>query len=99
MSKHWSQPLDFFFDTLCVGCHLRHRVSGLCERSLQFARAIIMPNLRPPVCTTAQAVAYRERILRARPATGPHAAFEPLMTLYLTDGMRAIDCVFMCAFV
>ena len=51
----------------------------------QFARAIVMPNLRPPVCTVVQALAYRERILAARPAAGPGAAFEPLMTLYLTD--------------
>ena len=48
----------------------------------QFARAIVMPNLRPPVTTTAQAQAYRERIVAALPAG---AAFEPLMTLYLTD--------------
>jgi dihydroorotase len=51
----------------------------------QFARAIVMPNLRPPVTTAAQALAYRARILAARPAVGPGAAFEPLMTLYLTD--------------
>ncbi|MES2938831.1 MAG: dihydroorotase [Pseudomonadota bacterium] len=48
----------------------------------QFGRAIIMPNLRPPVTTTAQALAYRERILAAVPKG---LAFEPLMTLYLTD--------------
>jgi dihydroorotase len=48
----------------------------------QFARAIVMPNLKPPVATVAQALAYRERILAARPAG---SAFEPLMTLYLTD--------------
>jgi dihydroorotase len=48
----------------------------------QFGRAIIMPNLRPPVTTTAQALAYRERILAAVPAG---VAFQPLMTLYLTD--------------
>jgi dihydroorotase len=48
----------------------------------QFARAIVMPNLRPPVTTAAQAQAYRERILAALPAG---ADFEPLMTLYLTD--------------
>jgi dihydroorotase len=48
----------------------------------QFARAIVMPNLKPPVTTTALAAAYRERILAARP---PGSAFEPLMTLYLTD--------------
>jgi dihydroorotase len=48
----------------------------------QFARAIVMPNLKPPVTTAAQATAYRERILAAVPAG---LAFEPLMTLYLTD--------------
>lgn len=48
----------------------------------QFARAIVMPNLKPPVTTTALAAAYRERILAALPAG---ARFEPLMTLYLTD--------------
>ena len=48
----------------------------------QFGRAIIMPNLKPPVTTAAQAQAYRERILAAVP---PGVAFEPLMTLYLTD--------------
>ena len=50
----------------------------------QFGRAIIMPNLRPPVTTAAQAVAYRERIQAAVPAG---VAFEPLMTLYLTDNL------------
>ena len=48
----------------------------------QFARAIVMPNLKPPVTTTAEAQAYRARILSALPAG---LAFEPLMTLYLTD--------------
>ena len=48
----------------------------------RFARAIVMPNLSPPVTTTAAALAYRERILGALPAG---ARFEPLMTLYLTD--------------
>jgi dihydroorotase len=48
----------------------------------QFGRAIIMPNLKPPVTTTEQARAYRERILAAIPAG---MKFEPLMTLYLTD--------------
>jgi dihydroorotase len=48
----------------------------------QFARAVIMPNLKPPVTTVAAAKAYRERILQAVPA---HLSFEPLMTLYLTD--------------
>lgn len=48
----------------------------------RFARAIVMPNLKPPVATTAQALAYRQRIIEALPAG---AKFEPLMTLYLTD--------------
>jgi dihydroorotase len=48
----------------------------------RFARAIVMPNLKPPVTTTEAAVAYRERILAALP---PGATLEPLMTLYLTD--------------
>ena len=52
----------------------------------QFARAIIMPNLKPPVTSAAQALAYRERILAAVPAG---VAFEPLMTLYLTDRLPA----------
>jgi dihydroorotase len=55
----------------------------------QFARAIVMPNLKPPVTTVAQATAYRERILQALRQTAPNepacAGFEPLMTLYLTD--------------
>jgi dihydroorotase len=51
----------------------------------QFGRAIVMPNLRPPVTTAAQAQAYRERILAARPADGAGSDFQPLMTLYLTD--------------
>src|SRR3954471_20179141 len=50
----------------------------------QFGRAIIMPNLRPPVTTAAQAMAYRARILAAVPAG---TQFEPLMTLYLTDNL------------
>ena len=48
----------------------------------RFARAVVMPNLSPPVTTTAAALAYRDRILAAVP---PGASFEPLMTLYLTD--------------
>ncbi len=48
----------------------------------QFRRAIIMPNLRPPVVTVEQALAYKQRILAALPAGSD---FEPLMTLYLTD--------------
>ena len=52
----------------------------------QFGRAIIMPNLRPPVTTAAQALAYKARIEAAVP---PGVAFEPLMTLYLTDNLAA----------
>ncbi|WP_090318997.1 dihydroorotase [Nitrosomonas oligotropha] len=50
----------------------------------QFARAIVMPNLRPPVVTVEMALAYRARILAALPAA-LQSGFEPLMTLYLTD--------------
>nr|MCU0949694.1 dihydroorotase [Burkholderiaceae bacterium] len=52
----------------------------------QFARAIVMPNLKPPVTTTAMARAYRDRIVAALPAG---LRFEPLMTLYLTDNTSA----------
>lgn len=53
----------------------------------QFARAIIMPNLKPPVTTTEQALVYREAVLAA---AGDHR-FDPLMTLYLTDNTTADD--------
>jgi dihydroorotase len=59
----------------------------------QFKRAIVMPNLKPPVTITAAAIAYRQRILAAVPGMD----FEPLMTLYLTDNTppeeidRAVD--------
>jgi len=52
------------------------------DTARRFARAIIMPNLKPPTTTTALALAYRQRILAALPAD---MTFEPLMTLYLTD--------------
>ena len=54
----------------------------------QFGRAIIMPNLQPPVTTTTQALAYRERILAVVPAG---VDFTPLMTLYLTDNTTPDD--------
>ncbi len=54
----------------------------------RFARAIVMPNLKPAVTTTAQALDYRRRILAALPAG---VAFEPLMTLYLTDDTPAAE--------
>jgi dihydroorotase len=65
--------------------HLRDgaaMASVLPHSARQFGRAIVMPNLRPPVTTTVQAAAYRERIMAALP---PGMTFEPLMTLYLTD--------------
>jgi dihydroorotase len=65
--------------------HLRDgpaMASVLADSARRFARAIIMPNLKPPVRATHQALDYRERILAALPEG---AAFEPLMTLYLTD--------------
>ncbi len=65
--------------------HLRDgatMASVLPHSARQFGRAIVMPNLKPPITTTAQAGAYRDRILAALP-NGMH--FQPLMTLYLTD--------------
>uniref|UniRef100_K3WFP8 Dihydroorotase, mitochondrial n=1 Tax=Globisporangium ultimum (strain ATCC 200006 / CBS 805.95 / DAOM BR144) TaxID=431595 RepID=K3WFP8_GLOUD len=56
--------------------------------SRQFARAIVMPNLVPPVTTTEQALAYHDRILKHVPAERA-TSFQPLMTLYLTDGTTA----------
>lgn len=56
--------------------------SVLPHSARQFGRAIVMPNLKPPVTTTKQAAAYRDRIRAALPAG---MTFEPLMTLYLTD--------------
>ena len=56
------------------------------DTARQFARAIVMPNLRPPVTTTALAATYRTVILQALPSG---MAFEPLMTLYLTDKTSA----------
>ena len=60
------------------------------DTAARFGRAIVMPNLRPPVTNAALAAAYRERILQALPVG---AQFEPLMTLYLTDNTRAEDIV------
>jgi dihydroorotase len=65
--------------------HLRdgsHMAAVLPHTARQFARAIVMPNLKPPVTTALEAAAYRDRILAALPQG---MAFEPLMTLYLTD--------------
>jgi dihydroorotase len=71
--------------------HLRdgaHLSAVLRDTARCFARAIVMPNLKPPVTTTELALAYRQRILAALPA-GAH--FEPLMTLYLTDNTRPAE--------
>ncbi|MGE8497754.1 MAG: amidohydrolase family protein, partial [Pseudomonas sp.] len=67
------------------GAVLPHTVADVART---FARAIIMPNLVPPVRNAAEAGAYRERILAARPAG---SRFEPLMVLYLTDRTSAED--------
>jgi dihydroorotase len=68
--------------------HLHVRDGAMLKASLpftarHFGRAIIMPNLLPPVLTVKEAIAYRQRILAARPEG---ATFIPLMTCYLTDG-------------
>jgi len=68
--------------------HLRDgaaMASVLPHSARQFGRAIVMPNLKPPVTTTEQAASYRERILAALPQG---VRFEPLMTLYLTDNTQ-----------
>jgi dihydroorotase len=67
------------------GAHLRAVVA---DSARQFARAIVMPNLKPPVITTELAAAYRRRILDALPAG---SRFDPLMTLYLTDRTKAAE--------
>ncbi|HUY03371.1 MAG TPA: dihydroorotase [Rhodocyclaceae bacterium] len=68
------------------------------DSARRFARAIVMPNLKPPVTTVALAAAYRERIVAALPAG---LDFDPLMTLYLTDDTPAdeIDAARACGFV
>ena len=71
--------------------HLRdgeHLGAVLPDTARRFARAIVMPNLKPPVTTTRLAVEYRERVLAALPGG---ARFEPLMTLYLTDNTPASE--------
>jgi len=87
MSSASSAPLTTLTLTRPDDWHLHVRdgaalASVVPHTARQFGRAIIMPNLKPPVTTAAQAVAYRERILAAVPAG---LSFEPLMTLYLTD--------------
>ena len=65
--------------------HLRDGAAMACvlaDSARRFARAVVMPNLKPPLRSTREALDYRERILAALPQG---ASFEPLMTLYLTD--------------
>jgi len=72
------------------------------DTARRFARAIVMPNLKPPVTTVAQAAAYRERILAALSASlSAGLSFEPLMTLYLTDNLPVaeIDAAKACGFI
>lgn len=71
--------------------HLHLRDGDLLQAVLphsahHFGRAIVMPNLKPPITTTAAALAYRDSILKALP---PGSNFNPLMTLYLTDTTSA----------
>lgn len=71
--------------------HLRDgpaMASVVAHTAAQFPRAIVMPNLKPPVTTTEQALEYRQRILTALP---DGSKFEPLMTLYLTDNTSATE--------
>jgi dihydroorotase len=72
--------------------HLRDgaMLDGVLPASRDFARAIVMPNLVPPVVTAADALAYRERILAALPRGQD---FTPLMTLYLTEHTDPVDVV------
>ncbi len=71
--------------------HLRDAAamtSVVAHSARQFARAIVMPNLKPPITTVDAALAYRERILQALPE---EADFEPLMTLYLTEATSVAE--------
>ena len=71
--------------------HLRDEAAlegVVAHTAARFARAIVMPNLKPPVTTTTQALAYRGRILAALP---PGLDFDPLMTLYLTDSLAPAE--------
>src|SRR5882724_289089 len=62
--------------------------SVLADSARRFGRAIVMPNLKPPVTTVEAARAYRDRILSALP---PGSGFEPLMTLYLTENTKPAE--------
>jgi dihydroorotase len=72
-------------------CHFRDAEAlstTVAHTARQFARAIVMPNLKPPVTTVESALAYRERIMAALPAGSD---FQPLMTLYLTDTLSPAE--------
>ncbi len=74
--------------------HLRDGValeSVVAFTARQFARAVAMPNLKPPITTVDAARAYRERILAALARAGAGGEFEPLMTLYLTDNTASTE--------
>ncbi|MCB1986478.1 MAG: dihydroorotase [Burkholderiales bacterium] len=78
-------------------CHLHLRDGVQMQAVLrysarQFARGIIMPNLKPPVVTTEMALAYRQRIMKALPDDLKNR-FEPLMTLYLTDNTAPAEII------
>lgn len=88
--------MDYFLQQLSIRspddwhCHLRDGLflaRTVADTAQQFERAIVMPNLLPPITNLAGALAYRERIEQAIPAG---YSFSPLMTFYLTDGI-AID--------
>src|SRR4249919_2656519 len=85
--REWVMPAESLTLTRPDDWHLHLRdgaamAAVLPATARQFARAIVMPNLKPPVANTAQALAYRERIGAALPSG---SGFTPLMTLYLTD--------------
>src|SRR5262245_13330271 len=91
MRPHQPRPAHRKIDTITLRRPDDFHVHPRCGPALaafaahtaqSFARAIVMPNLRPPVTTVAAAAAYRERIVGVLP---PGARFTPLMTLYLTD--------------
>jgi dihydroorotase len=85
MTRLTIQRPDDWHVHLRDGAALRDVVRFTAER---FGRAIIMPNLKPPITTAALAQAYRQRVLAALPAD---SRFEPLLTLYLTDSTSAIE--------
>jgi dihydroorotase len=95
MTAATSTPIDTLTITRPDDWHLHVRDGEALHTvvphtAAQFGRAIIMPNLRPPVTTAEQALAYKQRILAAVPSG---MQFEPLMTLYLTDNLPADEIV------